>query len=236
MRARATDGIVNVYLPGYVSGYFTHAAVKQVKSWWFSSRNDSIIDEDVNVRADAGASDYRRNQHWRSNAAACNAAWRRVFLRLKAAVPALLEAVRAKDNDLIFESLVALQKIHDPSAGPSVSFLVRDLDERTQITAMQTVGVLGTREAAPDVRYAIQSARSVKIRRAALSALAMLAMPEDRPHFQAIRDERRSGIARRRRSKVLGASASRKTRRRCKPVTTNRMPTGAFTWPQPLRW
>ena len=26
VRARATDGIVNVYLPGYVSGYFTHAA------------------------------------------------------------------------------------------------------------------------------------------------------------------------------------------------------------------
>ena len=61
---------------------------------------------------------------------------------------------------------------------------MRDLDERTQMTALQTVGALGNREAAPDVRYAITNARNIKIRRAALSALAMLAIPEDRPIFR----------------------------------------------------
>ncbi len=184
VRARATDGIVNAYLPGYVSGYFTHAAVKQVKSWWFSTRNDSIIDEDVNVRPDAAQAIIDEVNTGDEMPVRANAALAAGVLRLKAALPALLQAVRAKDNDLIFESLVALQKIHDPSAGPSVSFLVRDLDERIQMTALQTVGVLSTREAAPDVRYAVENARSVKIRRAALSALAMLAMPEDRPIFK----------------------------------------------------
>jgi len=182
VRARATDGIVNVYLPGYVSGYFTHS-VRQVKSW-FSSRNDSIIDEDVNVRADAAKAIIDEINFGPEMPPRANAALAAGVLRLRAAVPALLDAIRAKNNDLIFESLVALQKIHDPSAGPGVSFLVRDLDDRTQMTALETVGVLGNRDAAPDIRYAIQNARNVKIRRAALSSLAMLAIPDDRTIFR----------------------------------------------------
>jgi HEAT repeat protein len=183
VRARATDGIVNVYLPGYVSGYFSHVAVKQVKSW-FSSRNDSIIDEDVNVREAAAKAIIEEINFGDQMPSRANAALAAGVLRLQAAVSTLLQAIRAKDNDLIYESLIALQKIHDPSAGPGVGFLVRDLDERTQITALETVGVLGSRAAAPDVRYAVENARNVKVRRAALSGLAMLAVPEDRPLFK----------------------------------------------------
>ena len=181
--ARARYGrLVNIYLPGYVSGYFTHS-IRQVKSF-FSSRNDSIIDEDVAVRDDVAQAISEEINFGDDMPPRANAALAAGVLRLKVSVPALLQALRAKNNDVIFESLVALQKIHDPSAGPGVGFLVRDLDERTQMTALQTVGVLGSREAAPDVRYAVENARSVKIRRAALSALAMLATPEDRPIFR----------------------------------------------------
>jgi len=182
VRVRATDGLVNIYLPGYVSGYFTHS-IRQVKSF-FSSRNDSIIDEDVSVRDDVGQAISEEINFGDEMPPRANAALAAGVLRVKGCVPALLQALRAKNNDVIFESLVALQKIHDPSAGPGVGFLVRDLDERTQITALQTVGVLGSKEAAPDVRYAVENARNVKIRRAALSALAMLAIPEDRPIFR----------------------------------------------------
>lgn len=182
VRVRATDGIVNVYLPGYVSGYFTHS-VRQVKAI-FSARNDSIIDEDVAVREDVSKAITEEINFGTEMPPRANAALAAGVLRLKASVPALLQAIRAKDNDLIFQSLVALQKIHDPSAGPGVGFLVRDLDERTQITALETVGVLGSTDAAPDVRYAIENARNLKIRRAALSALAMLAVPADRTVFR----------------------------------------------------
>ncbi len=182
VRERATDGIVNVYLPGYVAGRFTHS-VRQVKSL-FSSRNDSIIDEDVAVRDDVAQAISEEINFGSEMPPRENAALAAGVLRLKAAVPALLQALHAKDNDLIFQSLVALQKIHDPSAGPGVGFLVRDLDERIQITALETVGVLRSAEAAPDVRYAIENARSLKIRRAALSALAMLAVPADRTIFR----------------------------------------------------
>lgn len=182
VRAHATDGIVNVYLPGYVSGYFTHS-VRQVKSW-FSSRNDSVVDADVAVREDAAKAIIEEINFGPEMPPRANAALAAGVLRLKGAVPALLEAIRAKNNDLIFESLVALQKIHDPSAGQGVGFLVRDLDDRIQITALQTVGILSSREAAADVRYAVENARTLKIRRAALSSLAMLALPEDRAVFK----------------------------------------------------
>jgi len=187
VRVRATDGIVNVYLPGYVaesslSGYFTRG-VRQVKSF-FSARNDSMIDDDVNVREDVSQAIMEEINFGEEMPPRSNAALAAGVLRLKGAVPALVQALRAKDNDLIFESLVALQKIHDPSAGPGVGFLVRDLDERTQLTTLQTVGVLRSTEAAPDVRYALENARNLKIRRAALSALAMLGMPPDRPIFR----------------------------------------------------
>lgn len=187
VRARATDGIVNVYLPGYVagnsvSGYFTRG-LRQVKSV-FSSRNDSVIDDDVKVRDDVAQAITEEINFGDEMTPRANASLAAGVLRLKAAVPALVQALRTKDNDVIFESLIALQKIHDSSAGPGVGFLVRDLDERTQITALQTVGVLRSTEAEPDVRYALDNARNVKVRRAALSALAMLGMPQDRPVFK----------------------------------------------------
>jgi len=187
VRIRATEGIVNVYQPGFVtdnslSGFFTHG-IRQVKSF-FSSRNDSVIDDDVTVRDDVSQAIAQEINFGAEMPPRSNAALAAGILKLRGAVPALLQALRSKDSDLIFESLVALQKIHDPSAGAGVGFLVRDLDDRTQITALETVGVLRSTEAAPDVRYAVANARNLKIKRAALGALAMLALPEDRPIFR----------------------------------------------------
>jgi HEAT repeat protein len=85
---------------------------------------------------------------------------------------------------LIFECLVALQKIADPAAGPGIGFLAHDLDQRIQATALETIGVLRSLPSAPDVRSALKNARNQRIRRAALEALAMLAIPDDRATFQ----------------------------------------------------
>ncbi len=114
---------------------------------------------------------------------ASNAALAAGILHAQPTVPALIQALRAKDSQLIFESLVALQKIHDPSAGPSVSIVAYDLDDRVQSTALETIGVLRSLQSAPDVRSALKNARNIKIRRAALEALAMLGIPGDRPVF-----------------------------------------------------
>ncbi len=183
---RATDGIVNVYLPGYIAkaGLIgtTARSVRQVKAS-FSSRNDQIVDPGVEIRPDVAKALADLVSGNASLTARANAALATGILRDRSAVPALVQGLHGRDGDLIFECLVALQKIHDLSAKPDVGFLAHDLDDRIQTTALETIGVLRISSSAPDVRSALQSARNVRVQRAALEALAMLGMPEDRPLF-----------------------------------------------------
>ncbi len=183
---RATDGITNYYLPGYVvkAGLTSSLSrgVRQVKSY-FASRNDQIIDPDVTIRPDVAQAIAAEISGGASTDARSNAALAAGILRDQAAVPALEQVLHNKDSQLIFESLVALQKIHDLSAGPAAASATHDLDDRVQVTALETVGVLHSLTSAPDVRSALANARNIRIRRAALEALAMLAIPGDRPTF-----------------------------------------------------
>ncbi len=187
VQIRATDGIVNAHLPGYVAkagltGSLTRG-VRQVKSF-FSSRNDQVVDPDVIVRPDVAQALGDEIRGGASLDVRANAALAAGILRARAAVPALVQAAHSTDSDLIFECLIALQKIHDPSAGPGIGFLAHDLDDRIQATALETIGILRSLQSASDVRSALKNARSMRIRRAALEALAMLAIPGDRAIFQ----------------------------------------------------
>jgi HEAT repeat protein len=192
IQIRATDGIVNFYLPGYVtrgglSGPLTRG-VRQVKSF-FSVRDNQIIDPSVTVRTDVSEALGDVARRGASMDARANAARAAGILRARPAVPGLAEALRSKNTEVIFECLVALQKIDDPSAGPSVSFLAHDLDDRIRATALETIGVLHNPDSAPDVRSVLQNARNIKIRRSALQCLAMLGLPEDRTVFKHYLDD-----------------------------------------------
>lgn len=183
----ATDGLVNFYLPGYVArgaltGPITRS-FRQVKSF-VSNRNDQVIAPDITVRPSVNAAIADEIAHGPALDVRANAARAAGILRNEAALPALEDGLRSKDTGLILESLVALQKLRDPAAGPSVSFLARDLDDKVQTTALETIGDLHSLDSAPQVRYALSNARNKNIRRAALSALAMLAIPGDRTLFQ----------------------------------------------------
>ena len=184
---RAVDGLVNFYLPGYVlkgglTGPFT-SGVRQVKSF-FSSRNDQVIDPGITVRQDVADAIANVIQHGADIDARSNGARAAGILRARPAVPALLEGLRSKDSELIFECLVALQKIKDPAAGPRVSFLANDLDQRIQTTALETIAMLHSVPSAPEVRTALASAPNDKIRRVALQTLATLAQPSDDAIFK----------------------------------------------------
>jgi HEAT repeat protein len=187
VQIRATDGLINYYVPGYVAkggltGSLTRG-VRQVKGF-FSSRNDQIIDPDVTIRPEVAQALADEIGAAAGSDARANAALAAGILRDRAAVPALVQALHSKDNQTLFESLVALQKIHDPAAVPGILFLTHDLDDRIQATALETVGVLHGETAAPDVRSALSHARNDRVRRAALEALAMLAVSADRATFQ----------------------------------------------------
>ena len=185
VQIRATDGLVNVYLPGFVktglSGTLSRAGTSVRGK--FTDTNDQVIDPFVQVRPDAIEALGKLARGGASLDARANAARAVGVLRGSAAIPDLIEALRSKDDKLMYESLVAIQKIGDPSAAPRISFLLRDLQEKIQVQALETTGLLRNRDAALQVRDALEHARTGRVRRAALEALAMIADPADHAVF-----------------------------------------------------
>ena len=113
-------------------------------------------------------------------------------------MPDLVQALRTKDTDVLYESLIAMQKIRDESAGPQIAFLLRDLNPKVQIAAIETTGLLRNREAVPDLMDVLKRAKDAKVRRAALGSLAMLPDEKSRPVFQQYlndKDEKMRGAA-----------------------------------------
>src|ERR1700694_4579741 len=137
IQIRATDGLVNFYVPGYIKTGLT-ASLKRVgasiKSK-FTDTNDLVIDPYVQARPEVVVALGRIARGGASLDARANAARAIGILRGREAVPDLEEALHSKDTQLIYESLVALQKIRDPDAGPKIAFLLHDLNEKVQVTA-----------------------------------------------------------------------------------------------------
>lgn len=185
IQIRATDGLVNVYLPGFskngMSGTIQRVGTS-IKAK-FTDTNDKIIDAYVQVRPEVIDALGKLAKSGASIETRANAARAVGILRGRAAIPDLIEALHSKDDPVMYEALIALQKIRDPASAPRMSFLVRDLNDKIQIAALETTGILLNKEAAPDVRDALAHARNIKIRRAALEALAMLADLPDREMF-----------------------------------------------------
>lgn len=196
VQIRATDGLVNAYLPGYVqrgiSGSFRR--VGNAFKGKFTDTNDQVIDSFVRVRPEAIAALGKLARGAASMEARANAARAVGVLRGQAAIPDLIEALHSKDDQVIYESLNALQKIRDPEAAPRISFLLRDLNEKVQIAAIETTGLLRNREALPALSGVLTSARSNKIRRAALTAIAMLPDETSRPLYQKYLTDKDDGL------------------------------------------
>jgi HEAT repeat protein len=177
----ATDGLVNFYVPGYVqTGVAKFSSSIRGR---FDRENRDAVDPWVNVRPEVITALGKLVRGGASMDSRANAARAVGILRGKAALPDLVEALQTKDTEVLYEILIAFQKIADPSVGPRATPLLRDLVERVQLGAIETVGLLRTREAIPDLQKVFDSSKSVKVRRAALTSLAMLPDPNSRPYF-----------------------------------------------------
>jgi HEAT repeat protein len=200
VQIRATDGLVNFYLPGYVRTGLSatlRRAGASIKGR-FTDTNDQVIDGYIEPRPDVIQALGKLARSGVSMDVRANAARAAGILRGKEAVPDLLEAIRTKDSQVIYESLIALQKIRDLEAGPRVTFLVRDLDERVQVAAIETAGLLLNKEAVPELIHVLNRADERRVRRAALTSLAMLPSEKSRPLFERYlndKDERMRGAA-----------------------------------------
>ena len=126
--------------------------------------------------------------------ARANAARAVGILRAKPAVPDLEEALHSKDTAVIYESLVALQKIRDRSAGPSVAIRLNDLDEKVQVAAIETTGLLDNRAAINDLRGILDRNRNMKVKRAALTALSQMPDPQLHGVYTAYLENKDEGL------------------------------------------
>ena len=185
IQIRAADGLVNFYVPGYVETGMT-ASLKRagtsIKAR-FTDVNDQVIPPYMEVRPSVIEAVGKLARGGSSMTSRANAARAAGILRGNAAVPDLLAALRSKDTQVIHESLIAIQKIRDQSAGPGIAFLLRDLDDKVQIAAIETTGLLQNKAALPRLCDALDNARNKKIRRAALTAIAMLPDEKSRPLY-----------------------------------------------------
>jgi HEAT repeat protein len=192
VQVRATDGLVNFYLPGYVRtgfGATLRRAGGTIKGK-FSDNNDQVIDAFVKVRPDVYEALGKLARGGGNMDARANAARALGILRGQPALDDLIEALKSKDSNVIYESLIAIQKIRDQSAAPRIAFLLRDFDPRVQIAVIETTGVLQNKEALPGLVDVLYRTRENRVRRAALTAIAMLPDDGNRTHFARYMNDR----------------------------------------------
>jgi HEAT repeat protein len=196
----AADGLVNFYLPGYWKTGFA-GSIRRVGAdlkGKFTDTNDQVIDVYVTVRPEVIAALAALVHGGSSMDSRANAARAVGILRGRAAVSDLVDAAHSKNSVLIYESLNALEKIRDQSAGPRLVFLLHDPDTKVQTTAMETVGLLQTKEALPSLIEELNRSRDAKVKRAALEAIAMLPAETTRPvyvQYLADKDEKMRAAA-----------------------------------------
>jgi HEAT repeat protein len=185
VQIRAIDGLVNFYLPGYVQTGFG-ASLKRAGTsikGHFTDTNDQIVPAFVVVRPEVIAALGAVVRGDGAMDARANAARAIGILRGQAAVNDLIEAAHSKNTELIYEALTALEKIRDESAAPRISFLLHDLDPKVQMAAIECTGLLLNKAAVPDLAGVLDRTRDARVRRAALTAIAMLPVESSRPLY-----------------------------------------------------
>lgn len=197
VQIRAADGLVNFYLPGYLKTGFS-SKLKRIGTSLqgkFTDTNDQIIPTYVTPRADVISALARQLSGNAASEVKNNAARALGILRGRAALPELIAALRVKqDSGLLYESLVAIRKIGDPDAASKLTFLIRDLDDRVAVAAIETTGVLQNRAAADDLRRLLDRDRSAKVKRSSLDSLAMMADESNRPTFERFFNDKDDGL------------------------------------------
>jgi HEAT repeat protein len=180
VQLRATDGLVNFYLPGYLKTGLSGSLKKTTTALRgrFSDVNNDLIDVGVTVRPEVietlGKLVASETAAMEARAGAARALG---ILRGKAALEDIYTGLRSKNDLVLQEGLMAVQKIRDLSSGPRIQFLLRDLNDRVQINAIETTGILRNKEALPILLDVLETDKQIKVRRAALGAIAM--MPEE---------------------------------------------------------
>lgn len=192
----AVDGIVNIYVPGYLKGGISRGVKRSDDGLKvrFNDPQDLVLEGYVKVAPEAVAAISGVLRDSKSLDARASAARALGTLRANSAVKDLTAALYSKDDQLMYESLIAIQRIRDASAGPSAAFLVRDLNPKVQVAALRTAGILRTTQAAPGIRGILNESTNSRLSREAADALAKIGDPLDRELFLKFLSEKDSTL------------------------------------------
>lgn len=197
VQIRAADGLVNFYWPGYVQSGGLTSSLRRVGGAIrarFGDANEIVIDPFIEVRPEVIAALGKLVRGGVSMESRANAARAIGVLRGRAALADLYQGLRSKDDTLIYECLIAIQKIREPSAGPHIQFLLRDLNDRIQVAAIETTGLLRNREALKDLYAIVDNPRTARARKAALDAIAQMPDEANRPILSRFLSDRDDGL------------------------------------------
>jgi HEAT repeat protein len=196
IQVAAVDGLVNFYQYGYVrTGWFNSVRDfgNKVKGR-FSKPEPVVIDSYVQVNPEVINAIGRVVVGGSSMESRANAARAAGILRGKGALPQLQEALLSKNTMLILEAVHSLRKIGDLSSGPSLVFLLRDLDPDVRLSVVRAVGQLLVSEAIPELVGLAKTSDNKEIRREALTALAKLPDNGQQELFRLYLRDRDNGI------------------------------------------
>jgi HEAT repeat protein len=105
------------------------------------------------------------------------------ILLARDAVPDLVKASHSSDPDVALESLNALAKIKDTSAGPQLVDLLDSPNREIQREAAVTTGILRTTDALPKLQSMYKNGPDAKTKEKALEGLSYLGSPISVPIF-----------------------------------------------------
>ena len=176
VQSLAVDGLVDFYMPGYVrlGRVMSITAFGASLRDRFSKPNPVVLAAYVEVNPDVIGAIGEVLRNGRSMECRANAARAIGILRGHAALDALRSGIRSRNSSIILESVLAAKKLRDPSIGPDIVFLLRDLDPKVQQSVIVTVGQLRTPEAVPDLVDIIRTSGREQFRVQALVSLAKI--------------------------------------------------------------
>ena len=177
VQALAVDGLVDFFMPGYIR-FGRLASIRAFAGSLkrrFSKPSELVLAPYIEVSPDAITAIGEVVRTGRSEDTRANAARAIGILRGTAALDALLEGARSRQSVVIRESLLAIKKLAEPSAGPDIVFLLRDPDDTVREAAIRTVGQLRTAEAVPGLVRIVEEEQRQSLRVEALVALAKIA-------------------------------------------------------------
>ena len=176
IQSLAVDGLVDLYVPGYVQFGWLNSVKSFGKSLKnrFSDPEPTIVQPSVRVAPEAVDVIVPLISGGSSMESRANAARAAGILRARPAIPELQKALESRDETIALEAVRSIEKIGDLSAGPSLVARLRDPNKKIREAAAEAVGQLRVREAVDDLNTMVRGERDKDIQRTALTALAKI--------------------------------------------------------------